>query len=333
MPEKQKEFYSIYVHAQSGNLRAESLDSIIGFVESLDYVTTLRVTNTQGFFVRSLRGQDAKKLADIVLKFASGFNIDNSLTCAGASTCQLGLCLSQNLLIAIKEEFKTSSYEVKNALPRLFISGCQNSCGQHEKGKIGLSGKAVRTEDGLMPMYSIFLGGKVGSGGAKMGELFGVVPVKKIPKYLLELAKLKVKFGYECFDKFIEEKSKDIKGLVEKNSSIESFSASPIFIMTLEQMKKFTLKGRGAGECSTGVLDVIKLDLSNAQASLSLYKENKNNDVLYASALSSARTLLVLKGIDTNKDREIFKGFKLNFIDTGYVKPEISVLFDSTNRL
>lgn len=61
-PEKQKEFYSIYVHAQSGNLRAESLDSVTGFVESLDYETTYRVTNTQGFFVRSLRGKDAKNL-------------------------------------------------------------------------------------------------------------------------------------------------------------------------------------------------------------------------------------------------------------------------------
>lgn len=264
-----------------------------------------------------------------MLKFTSGFNIDNSLTCAGASTCQLGLCLSQNLLIAIKEEFKTASYEVKNTLPRLFISGCQNSCGQHEKGKIGLSGKAVRTEDGLMPMYSIFLGGKVGSGGAKMGELFGAIPVKKIPKYLLELAELKVKFGYECFDKFIEEKSQDIKDLIEKNSSIESFSENLDLYYDFGADEKFTLKGRGAGECSTGVLDVIKLDLSNAEASLSLYKDNNDNDVLYASALSSARILLVLKGIDTNKDREIFKGFKANFIDTGYVKPEISVLFDT----
>ncbi|WP_026882136.1 sulfurtransferase TusA family protein [Clostridium akagii] len=327
--EKQDGYYSIYVHAQSGNLRAESLDSVITFVESLDYGVTLRVTNTQGFFVRSLKGEDAKKLADIVLKFASPFNIDNSLTCAGASTCQLGLCLSQSLLIAIKEKFKNASYEVKDALPRLFISGCQNSCGQHEKGKIGLSGKAVRTQDGLMPMYSVFLGGKVGSGGAKMGELFGVVPVKKIPQYLLELAQLKVKLGYECFDKFIEEKSQDIKDLIEKNSLVESFSENPDFYYDFGADEKFTLKGRGAGECSTGVLDVIKLDISNAEGSLSLYKDNKDNDVLYASALSSARTLLVLKGIDSNKDREIFKGFKSNFIDTGYVKPEISVLFDS----
>lgn len=329
LPEKQEGYYSIYVHAQSGNLKAESLELVIKFVGNLDYETSYRVTNTQGFFVRSLRGEDAKKLADIVLKFASGFNIDNSLTCAGASTCQLGLCLSQNLLIAIKKQFKTASYDVKNALPRLFISGCQNSCGQHEKGKIGLSGKAVRTEDGLMPMYSIFLGGKVGSGGAKMGELFGVVPVKKVPKFLLELAELKVEFGYECFDKFLEERSKEIKSLVENNVYIKSFSENPDLYYDFGATEKFTLKGRGAGECSTGVLDVIKLDLSNAETNLSTYKVCNENALLYSSALSSARALLVLNGIDTNKDREIFKGFKANFIDNGYVKPEISSLFDS----
>lgn len=76
-------------------------------------------------------------------------------------------------------------------------------------------------------------------------------------------------------------------------------------------------------------MDVIKLDLSNAGSSLEKYKQTKKDSDLYSSAVSSARTLLVLRGVDTNKDREIFKEFEKNFVDTGYVKSSIKKLFES----
>jgi sulfite reductase (ferredoxin) len=74
-------------------------------------------------------------------------------------------------------------------------------------------------------------------------------------------------------------------------------------------------------------MDIIKLDLSNAKSSLERYKNTKQNSDLYSSALSSARTLLVLRGVDSNKDREIFEEFNRNFIETGYVKSSIKKLF------
>lgn len=178
-PQKQSGYYSVYIHPQSGHLSTDNLDAILGFVKNLNYKTSIRVTNTQGFFIRDLKENDAEKLIGMIKDFTSIYNIDNSLTCVGASTCQLGLCLSQNLLTAIKEEFKNTSPEIKSSLPRLYISGCPNSCAQHEKGQIGLHGRARRTEGGLIPMYSVSLGGKVGSGCARMGDAFGDIPAKK----------------------------------------------------------------------------------------------------------------------------------------------------------
>lgn len=328
-PQKQKGLYSVYVHPQSGNLTSENLDKVINFINTLEYGTSIRVTNTQGFFVRDLKEKDAAELSDVVLQFTSRFNIDNSITCAGASTCQLGLCLSQNLLKGIKEEFKDASDDIKYALPRIYISGCPNSCAVHEKGKIGLSGRATRTEDGLIPMYTIFLGGKVGSGGAKMGEVYGDVPAKKIPKYLYKLAELKSKSSYEDFDEFLDNSKEEIKRLVKEYSTLESFAENSDLYYDFGACNKFTLEGRGAGECSTGVIDVIKLDLSNAEGALAKYKTTKEDADLYSSAVSSSRALLVLNGVDTNKDREIFNIFKKDFVDTGYVKAEIADLFDT----
>ena len=326
--QKQKGYYSVYVHPQSGNMNSESINKIINFVKNLGYYADIRLTSTQGLYVRNLKGNDAEKLAEEIEDFSSRFDLDNSVTCAGASTCQLGLCLSQGLLNGIKEEFKGASDEIKDALPRLFISGCPNSCGQHQKGAIGFSGRAIRSEDGLVPTYSISFGGFVGAGGAKMGEVFGDIPAKKIPKYLLDLAGLKVSSEIKDFENFLKEKREDIKKLVEDYSSVDSANENPGLYYDFGASKKFSIEGRGAGECSTGVFDVIKLDLANADSSLQKFSVSKSSADLYSGAVSAARALLILKGVDTDKDRQIFKEFSKHFIEEGYVKESIKDLFD-----
>ncbi|CAB1240184.1 Sulfite reductase [Clostridiaceae bacterium BL-3] len=326
-PQKQEGYYSVYVHPQSGNLKVESLNKVLAFIENLNYKTSIRVTNTQGFFIRDLKKKDAEALIEITGSFTSIYNIDNSVTCVGASTCQLGLCLSQNLLKAIKKEFEGTSPEIKAALPRLFISGCPNSCAQHEKGALGLHGRARRTKNGLVPMYSISFGGKIGSNVARMGDTYGDVPAKKVPLFIHELAELKINSGYEDFYDFLDNRSSDIKTLMSKYTDVDKFVEDPDIYFDFGACERFSLKGRGPGECSSGVMDVIKLDLSNAKSSLEKYKDTKQNSDLYSSALSSARTLLVLRGVDSNKDREIFEEFNKNFVETGYVKPSIKKLF------
>lgn len=326
-PQKQVGYYSVYVHPQSGNLSTENLDKVLNFIENLDYEVSIRTTNTQGFFVRDLKEQDAEKLISVINKFTSKYNIDNSLTCVGASTCQLGLCLSQNLLKAIKQKFKDAPSSIKDALPRLYISGCPNSCAQHEKGAIGLHGRAKRTQKGLIPMYSVSFGGKVGSNSARMGKNYGDIPAKKVPDFLYKLSSLKIDSGYKDFYEFLDRKSLDIKILIDNYNDINKFADDDDVYFDFGSNEKFSLKGRGPGECSTGVMDVIKLDLSNAASYLKKYKKiNKDSD-LYSSAVSSARALLVLRGIDTNRDREIFEEFCKNFVDTGYVKSSIKKLF------
>jgi sulfite reductase (ferredoxin) len=328
-PQKQAGYYSVYVHPQSGYLHVDDLDQVLNFLTCLDYKTSIRLTNTQGFFVRDMKEKDIAPFITIIDRFTSRFNMDHSLTCVGAATCKLGLCLSQNLLVAIKEEFKDTDVSVKASLPRLFISGCPNSCAQHEKGLIGFHGKAKRTRDGLVPMFTVSFGGKVGSGIAKMGEEYGDIAAKKIPEFLHELAKLKIASGIEDFEEFLKHEASNIRELVNHYANIELFIGDEDIYYDYGANERFSLKGRGLGECSTGVMDVIQLDLSNAKASLEKYKETHENQYLFQSAVSSARTLLVLKGVDTNKNEEIFKKFIEHFVETGYVKPSIKELFEN----
>lgn len=241
-PQKQLGYYSVYIHPQGGNLDTENLDKILQFLNNLEYPVSLRLTTTQGFFVRDLKEEDAIDLINITSNILSIYNIDNSVSCIGHATCSLGLCLSQNLLAAIREIFKDASKDVKSALPRIFISGCPNSCGQHQQAMIGFKGRGKRTEDGLIPAYTVSFGGKLGAGVAKIGETYGDIPAKKIPEFLLELAGLKVVSGYEDFEEFLESKSDDIKDLVNKYSGLESFGENPDLYYDFGSEERFGIK-------------------------------------------------------------------------------------------
>jgi sulfite reductase (ferredoxin) len=240
--QKQLGCYAVYIHPHGGNLEAEDLDRIIAFLNNLDYETSIRLTTTQGFFVRDLKEKDARELIKTASNISSTYNIDNSVSCIGHTTCSLGLCLSQNLLEGIKKAFNNERKELKRALPKLFISGCPNSCGQHQQGMIGLSGRAKRTEDRLIPAYSVSFGGKLGAGIAKIGTVYGDIPAKKIPEFLLELAAFKVSSGYEDFEELLSNKSGEIKDLVNKYSFLESFNENPELYYDFGSDEKFAAK-------------------------------------------------------------------------------------------
>jgi len=225
--QKQEGYYSVYVHPLSGNMTTDNLDIILNFLTNLDYKVSIRLTMTQGFLLRDLKENDAEKLIDLTSDFSSIFNIDNSVVCAGPRICNFGINNSQELLKKIIEIFQDKSFEIKNALPQLLISGCPNSCAQPQKGIIGLIGKKKRTEDGLIPVYSILFNGKVGPGIARFGEAYGEIAAKKIPDFFVELAQLKVNSNKVDFVEFIENTEEEIRELVIKYSSLESSGENP----------------------------------------------------------------------------------------------------------
>jgi len=214
VPQKQAGYYSLYIHPRHGMITTHDLDELLVLLASLEYETSLRLTLTQGLFVRDLKEKDVQKILELVSKFSSIFNIENSVACVGPTICNFGINNSQELLRSILETFKDTSDGIKAALPRTLISGCPNSCSQHQKGLIGFTGKRSRTENGVIPTYSISFNGKVGPDVARFGDVYGDIPAEKIANLLLELANLKISSGYTCFVEFIENKESEVKALV-----------------------------------------------------------------------------------------------------------------------
>lgn len=225
--QRQKGYYSVEVHPKNGNMDADNLDNIIEFLTSLDYKISIRLTTMQGFYVRDLKEKDAEKLADITATFSSIFQVYNSIACAGPRICKFGISNSQGLVDNIINTFNKETFDMRNSLPQILISGCPSSCGQPQIGAIGLSGRKKRTDSGMVPIYSVFFNGNVVPGVARLGKVYGEIAAKKIPNFLVELAKLKLNSGFIDFVEFLEDKQTEIIELIEKYSTLESFSENP----------------------------------------------------------------------------------------------------------
>lgn len=211
--------YNIYVHPVNGHISSENIDKIIDAIKALNYKPSIRLTSTQGFYIREIDGKDVGMIKNSIKDVSSGYITDRVVACTGASTCKLGICLSQGLSGAIIEFFGDKGVEVKNALPVVNISGCPNSCGQHQSGKIGFTGRARKIGEYFVPVYTLLLGGDLRGETAKFGKEFGEIPAKSIPAFLYELAEYKMSQGYDVGDeefyRFITEKENEIMGLVK----------------------------------------------------------------------------------------------------------------------
>lgn len=207
--------YSVYIHPRRARLETVNLNKVVKFLDNLNYNVTIRLTPTQGFVVRGLSGNDSEDLVKIISHFTSPYDIDNSLVCVGADTCRTGIGSSQKLFQGILRKFKDVPDDIKSQMPKLYVSGCPSSCGQHLRGEIGFSGKLKRIDGESVSVYAVYFGGKVGM-DAKLGVRYGDIMAKEVPKFLYEIALLKRDSGYSDFEKFFDARREAVLSLVEK---------------------------------------------------------------------------------------------------------------------
>lgn len=237
--QKQKGYYSIYIHTENGYLRTKDLYKIIGYVKKLDYELSIRLTNTQGFYLRDIKGKDVDGLLEIVKQFTTDPSLSTITSCVGETVCGTGLCNSKGLSSAIYKRFSGEKDEIKKLLPKICISGCHNSCGQHQLAQLGFSGRAIKGTNGMIPAYRVFFGGIIGSGKTRLAEAKGDIPAKSIPEFIYRLTILAKEGGYWDFNIFIQEKWSEIEGLIKEFQAIEE---SPDQYFDFDARVKFLAK-------------------------------------------------------------------------------------------
>lgn len=89
--------------------------------------------------------------------------------CTGASVCALGITESP---VAGRSLAANAALRRNSAL-RVFVSGCPNSCAQHQIGDIGLAGSKVRVDGRTSDGYQVYLGADLD--GHEIGAVVGRV--------------------------------------------------------------------------------------------------------------------------------------------------------------
>lgn len=240
--------YNIYVHPINGNIKSIDLNEIINYLSQLEYEISIRITSTQGFYLREIDGKNVEDILEIINKFSAKTNIQTIKACTGANVCQLGLCLSQNLSYAIQKRFEKEDIDIQNKLDNIQISGCPNSCGQHHKAKIGMQGKAKKVDGNYIPMYNVMFGGNLNKKIAELALSYGDLPAKAVPDFLVELAKYILKENYINIEDLLIKNGNIIKELIEKYSFIPSITEDENYYKDFGKEEYFSLKGLGKGE-------------------------------------------------------------------------------------
>lgn len=211
--QKQEGLYSVYLHPTGGQLTLEQLNILLAELESCDDAE-IRLSMTEGVWFRNLNGEEAKTILNVTDGMGGETELGQSVACIGVPICQMGLCNSQGALNSIVEYFESKNFK-EDILPKVYISGCGNSCGVHEIGKIGFTGKKKRVNEKIEECFELHIGGSYKAGDAKLGNCYGDMISNEIPKFLYELA-LAIKKANITFNEFVVNKEKEFETIVNK---------------------------------------------------------------------------------------------------------------------
>ena len=213
--QKQEGLYSVYIHPIGGQLKASDLKNILDLTNSFEDIE-IRLAMSEGMYIRNLNGEEAKKILDITEDISAKTEFEQSISCIGIPTCQIGLCNSQGLLNDIINYFKENNYDL-SVLPKMHISGCGNSCGVHQISKIGFTGKKKRVLDKVEECFTLYIDGGYGVGSSKLGVAYGDMVASTIPEFLGKLTK-DIKESNLKFDEYIKAKEDSFKAIASEYS-------------------------------------------------------------------------------------------------------------------
>ncbi len=256
----------------------------------------------------------------------------NIISCAGASTCRLGICLSRGAAGEIMRKLKKSRLDMDKAKKvTLHISGCPNSCGAHLLGDIGLYGFAARSGERLYPAYVITSGAAGSDGKTRFSEKIGEISARDVPELIMKIMENFIgRYGeYSDFSEYIEKHGRRyISHLLDsKFSSPPTFAENKNYYFDWDSEEVFSLAGRGAGECYAGLLDFIERDFNEIEKGKIFLTSagdspSEKEKAFYSILFHSARMLLITQGIEAGDDRTVFLGFKKYFIESGFFSPD-----------
>ena len=195
VPQKQADFFTVFVTLEAGDITANQLRTLAGAIRELSAEGVARNTPQQNFAVRYVRGEDLREFYDRLMSIGLGssgaLTIASAVGCSGTTSCNLAITNSHRLAKEVQRKFIELGLDTDRDLrdSTIKISGCPNSCGQHEIATIGFFGGASRIGDMMAPTYTMLFGGSAGEQG-ELGRAIMRVPAKRVIETVQEIIKI-----------------------------------------------------------------------------------------------------------------------------------------------
>lgn len=328
--QKQKGLNTILFPVFLGDLANEDAGKLAGFLNNFGD-DVIRFTMQQNISIRNIPGEYLGNVFKVLTAISGRSDkpvfLSGAIACTGANTCKLGICLPHGALRAINRKLENSGIDLDTVEDvRMNISGCPNTCGQHLVADIGFYGRVARKDQVMYPAYSIVAGAVVGGENFRFARKVGDISARKLPDFvgdLLTAYSLK-KENYSSFSAYIDDIGEaEIAAICKKYSDIPSFDEDKNYFFDWGADNVFSLVGRGVGECSAGLFDLIDVDrdrISELRKKVDEADGEKSAaDILYHIVLSSSRMLLVTRGVEGSSDGKIFDAFTKHFIQAGLI--------------
>lgn len=116
-----------------------------------------------------------RALGDRRLFFVGEGPVASVRACTGSAVCALGITRAPDVGISLLG----SGALARNSSLRVHVSGCPNSCAQHQVGDIGLAGSKVKVGERTRDGYHVFLGADLDA--RRVGEVVGRVAAEDVP--------------------------------------------------------------------------------------------------------------------------------------------------------
>jgi sulfite reductase (ferredoxin) len=265
--QKQSGFYSVYISLGAGDITSSQLRVLADCIREFSLEKKARTNPQQNFLIRYIKADQLPKVFQRLSRSGLGNpganTIVSTVGCSGTTSCNLAITNSHRLAKEIQSKFLELNVDKDNDFVNstIKISGCPNSCGQHEVATIGFYGGASRIGTSMVPIYTMLFDGSTGEDG-ELGKAVMRVPAKKVLEVVLKIIDIfkKERKNGEKLNEWIHKISmgngtsevknlEDMKKILLPIIELPAFTSAPDFYKDYGTDTNFVAK-TARGECA-----------------------------------------------------------------------------------
>jgi sulfite reductase (ferredoxin) len=195
LKQKQQGYSAAFITLESGDITASQLRAVADMAREFSAEGRIRNGFAQDIVFRWVRDEDLPKLyaqlLEVGLANPGALTMASVVGCSGTTSCNLALTNSHRLAKEVQRKFLELKLDEDDDLrdSTIKISGCPNSCGQHEIATIGFYGGGGRLGKDMYPLYTMSLGGRA-DGNSMLGLVTTKVPTKRVIPTILKIIEI-----------------------------------------------------------------------------------------------------------------------------------------------